>query len=101
MKQLILLLWLAFTLSSIGEPPPTPAQAAGVRAWWNKHIKGFRPDRSRRWDPRGVVRDMPDLVEEARLRPIPRLDLLPPIETRLPEVPPTKPAPLPTPGGWP
>ncbi len=102
MKHLVIMLALVSALQ-VPEPytyPPDPAEAARVWAWWVRHIKGFRPDRSRRWDPRGRVLEMDQIVPAASASPLPPPDGLPPVRDRLPEMPAATPAPLPTPG-WP
>jgi len=97
-KVNLLLIALVLTFAALAAPA-TPDHAARVHTWWNLHIRGFRPDRSRRWDPLGQVRDLPGLVEEAKDRPLPPPpNLIPPIDTRMPHVPPATPVPLTVPG---
>lgn len=105
MKALFVALLLAMAVSAQPPPPAHANDPPHVWRWWARHIKGYRVDRSHRWDPAGrvrggVVEALPQVVEEARTRPLPPPDGLPPVRERMPEVPEATPVPLPTPG-WP
>ena len=84
MKRLVIALLLASQVLA-----QSPLTQADIPSWWNAHIRGYRPDRSRRWDSSGGANDLAGLVELVKRQQLEqdKRSVIAPIESRMPTAP--------------